>query len=284
MLDEPLHPFVMRALPIDLFAVWANLEFVEIQFGQRFETVEHSLLWDGLQRMVAAQAAMKRRDPFEEIETLDHFRQLLQGVEGARAVSVSDHFSHQKAPVAAEKDALIPLENFSQFLIIIIMAIKAIEPQHSQIGGQPSQMVIEQKARLDETSVLDGVDLHLVFIPSDRTERSLATIDLHPSDLRMRHPQRLNQVLERLFPAKLHTDDSFSLIARQEISQSPKKQEVSRSHNQIISGYFTMLSSSSELQTTCVITTECGTHALMRAYICKLQIYVWAFKVIEQIY
>ena len=44
LLDEILHLLVMRTLPIDLFAGWADLEFIEIQFGQRLQAVEHSFL------------------------------------------------------------------------------------------------------------------------------------------------------------------------------------------------------------------------------------------------
>jgi len=93
-LKQILHPFVMRAFPIDLFAVRADLEFIEIKLGQRLEPVEHGFLRNGFQWMVTAQAAMKRRDPFEEIEAPDYFGQLLQGVEGAWAVSVNDNGSH----------------------------------------------------------------------------------------------------------------------------------------------------------------------------------------------
>ncbi len=105
LLDQPGHPFVVRALPIDLFAGRADLELIEIKPGQRLQPLEHSLLCDRLQGMVAAQAAMKGSDPFCQVKALDHFRELLQRLEGAQAVSDRNRLSHEQAPVPAEKDA-----------------------------------------------------------------------------------------------------------------------------------------------------------------------------------
>jgi hypothetical protein len=155
--------------------------------------------------MVAAQTTMKRRDPSVELEAADDLDQLLQRVERAGAVAMSHNLSHEKAPVASEQDALLPLENLRQFLVIRIVAIEAIKSQHSQIGSQPSQVAIKQEARLNRTSVFDGMDFHFVTVLSDRIGRSLPSLDLHPADLRMRHPQGLNQVLE---------SGSFALFAR----------------------------------------------------------------------
>lgn len=132
----------MRAFPIDLFAVWADVELVEILSGQWLEAVEHCLLGDGFQRMVAAQAAVERRDPLEEVEALDHLGQLRERVEGARAVSIHNGFSHEQTAVAGEQDTFLSLQDLRQFLILVIIAIEAVKPQHPQISSQPSEVIV----------------------------------------------------------------------------------------------------------------------------------------------
>ncbi len=95
-------------------------------------------------------------------------------------------------------------------------------------------MIVEQEVRLDGTSVLHGINLNLVPILGDRTQRSLLTVDLHVSDLRVRHSQRLCEMLNRLPSVKIHAQALFPLIGRQEIFQSPNKQEVRPTHKKII--------------------------------------------------
>lgn len=111
LLNQPLHPFIVRALPVYLPAIGADLEFVEVKFGQRLEPVEHGFLGRSLQWMVAPQAAMEGHDLLVELEALNHLRQLLERVKRARTISVCDNLPHKQAPVPAEQDALLPLQD-----------------------------------------------------------------------------------------------------------------------------------------------------------------------------
>ncbi len=224
----------MRTLPIDLSASRADLELIEIQFGQWLEAVEHGFLCHWLQQMVAAQAAMEGGDSSGEIEAPDHFSQLLERVEGPQAIAIRDCLPHEQAPVAAEQDPFLPLGGLSQLLILNIIAVETVESQHPQISAQPPEMIIEHKARLHGTSIWDGMDVDLVTILGDRIQRSFLTIDLYRSDLRVRHPQRLSQMLHGLSLAKLHLDRLAPLIARQKIVQSTEELEKGRAHREII--------------------------------------------------
>ena len=54
--------------------------------------------------------------------------------------------------------------------------------KHPQVGSQPAQVTVDKEARLDGTSVLNWMHLYPVFVLSNRIERPLLTVDLHPSD------------------------------------------------------------------------------------------------------
>src|SRR5687768_6662148 len=117
-----------------------------------------------------------------------------------------DGFSHEQTPVAGEQDAFLALEDLSQFLILVVVPVETVKAEHPQVDSQPPEVIVEQEARLERASIWDRMDLDLVSILGDRRERSLLTIDLHVSNLRMRHPQRLHQMLDGLPPAKLYAD------------------------------------------------------------------------------
>ena len=182
----------MRTFPVNLFAGRADVEFVKVLFGQRLEAVEYLFLADWFQGVVTTHAAVERGDAVYQVEALDDFGQLLLRVERARTISVGDDPAHQQAPVPAEKDALVPLEDASQLRIIVISLIETIKPQHSQIGSQPPEMVIEQKTRLHRRTIWNGMHFDLVTILRDRAQLPFPTVDLHLPDLRMRHPQGLH--------------------------------------------------------------------------------------------
>ena len=163
---------------------------------------------------------MERSDPFRKIEALNDFGQLLQGIQRARTVPMHDSFSHEQAPVAAEQDPIIPLKDLSQFIIRVIVVIETIESQHSQISSQPAEVVVEQKAWIDRTSIWDRMNLNLVAFLRDRAQRLFLAVDQHLADLGMRHSQRFRQMLDGLPTAKVHAQGLLSLIAGQKISQS----------------------------------------------------------------
>jgi hypothetical protein len=87
------------------------------------------------------------------------------------------------------------------------------------MGGQSSEMTIEHKARFDGMTILNGMDLHPISILRDVTRRFLPTIDLDLSDLRVRHPQRLRQMLHRLPFPELDDDLTPSFLPWQKIIQ-----------------------------------------------------------------
>src|SRR6266511_1565446 len=104
LFNQFLHLLVMRPFPVDLSAGGAQLKFIEIQLGQWLQAVKDSFLCHRLQGMVTTQTTMERSDSGGEIETPDHFAQLLERVEGPETIAMHDRLSHEQTPVAAEKD------------------------------------------------------------------------------------------------------------------------------------------------------------------------------------
>ena len=50
---------IMRALPVDLIAGWADVELIKIELGQRFQPVDDVLFAHGTGAAVATQATLK---------------------------------------------------------------------------------------------------------------------------------------------------------------------------------------------------------------------------------
>jgi hypothetical protein len=87
------------------------------------------------------------------------------------------------------------------------------------MGRQTPQMTIEQKTWLNGTAILDGMNFDSISILCDPAWRTVLTIDLYSSELRMRYPQRLNQVLEALSFPELEGNLLSLLILWQEVVQ-----------------------------------------------------------------
>jgi hypothetical protein len=62
-----------------------------------------------------------------------------------------------------------------------------------------------------------------VAILRDGAQRSCLTVDLHVSDLGVRHSERLCQMLDRLASAEVHGDHPVPLISKQKIVQPAKE-------------------------------------------------------------
>jgi hypothetical protein len=80
-------------------------------------------------------------------------------------------------------------------------------------------MTVEDKARRHWAAVRNRMDFDPVAILCDGIQRACLTVDLHCSDLGMRHPKRLGQMLDRLVFVEVDGDHLVSLISRQEIIQ-----------------------------------------------------------------
>ena len=85
--------------------------------------------------------------------------------------------------------------------------------------GQTAKMTIEQKARLDEAAIFDGIKFDSISILCDTPQRVIPTLDLYPSDLGVRYPQRFGQMLDGLPPSKINDDPVLFPVSSQEIVQ-----------------------------------------------------------------
>ena len=199
------------------------MEFIEVLSGQRLEAVEDHVLLHGLKRVIASQAAMEGLDFIYQFKTLNDFFRLLERVKRAQAITMRNDFSHQQAAVACQQDAFLPVCDFRHIRIVIIILIQAVKSQHAQMRGQAPKVAVEQKSRLDETAIFDGIYFDLISIQCDPPQRLIPTVDLYPSDLRVRRSQRLRQMLDGLPLLKMDRDLTVSLISRLEILQPAVK-------------------------------------------------------------
>jgi hypothetical protein len=94
------------------------------------------------------------------------------------------------------------------------------------MGRQTPQMTVEQKTWLDGTAILDGMNFDSISILRDPVWRNSLTIDLHPSNLRVWHSERLNQVLEALSFPELEGNLLSLLIPPQEIVQPVMEKKI----------------------------------------------------------
>ena len=89
--------------------------------------------------------------------------------------------------------------------------------------GQATEMTVKQEARLDGTAIFDGMDFDSISVLCDSPQRLIPPVDLYLSDLRVRHSQRLGQMLDGLPPSKVNSDLTLSLVSSDEIVQPAVK-------------------------------------------------------------
>ena len=92
---------MVGAFPIYLPAVWAEVELIIIQAGQRLQAVEDGFFADRRERRIAAQAAFEGSNVLEKVVAVEDFTGLFARVQAAQAVSVNNHAAHEQPPVAA---------------------------------------------------------------------------------------------------------------------------------------------------------------------------------------
>jgi hypothetical protein len=72
VVDELLHPLVVRASPVDAITGRAQVELIVVLPGLGGKTVTDGGFVDRLQQGVTMQAALKRFDRFKEVEAMQY--------------------------------------------------------------------------------------------------------------------------------------------------------------------------------------------------------------------
>ena len=132
-MDQVGHARIMGSLPEDLIAGWTDGKGVVVLLGQGFQPVHNLRLADRMKHPVTAQAALKGEDAGRKVKAMDYFPELHLGFEGARAVAVLHCLSHEKTPVARQKDTHLPGRNLSQLDILVVGLVEAVETEHPQV-------------------------------------------------------------------------------------------------------------------------------------------------------
>ncbi len=89
--------------------------------------------------------------------------------------------------------------------------------------GEAPQMTVKYEARLFGESVFDRMKFHSIPILRDSIQRFIPTVDLNPSDLRVRHPKRLSQMFDGLLSLKLNRNWMLPLCTGQKVPQPAVK-------------------------------------------------------------
>ena len=119
-----------------------------IFLGQRLQALDDVLFAHHLERAVAAQAALKGLHLIRQVEPPQHLYHLQAWVGLVDAISTPDCLAHQQSPVTRQQHAVFLDRNLGQLIILVIIAVQAVEPQHAQVSRQLTQVVIQDKARL----------------------------------------------------------------------------------------------------------------------------------------
>ena len=139
----------VAAWPVQLTAIPAATELADHRGANRCARRQSTArLRQRLDLAVATRASRERRDPRIELEAAHTSRNCRRGSVACR-----------KAPWVSAARLSRPVSRLSrmrcwtreiaqQFLIAVIVAIKAIETQQAQIGRQPSEMHVEHEPRL----------------------------------------------------------------------------------------------------------------------------------------
>lgn len=138
------------AFPVNLAAILAEAEVVEVEAGFGLQAVFDFAFGDGVETAVTIQTARPRLDVVVEVVAVQHGRDLFCSIGGAQAVAVADQAAHEQPPVAAEHDAAFVVGDLGQFAVIQVGAgVEGVEAEQAQQAGQFAQVVVQDETRWD---------------------------------------------------------------------------------------------------------------------------------------
>ena len=118
-----------------------------------------------------------------------------------------------------EQDALVRAGNLGQLLILEIVAVEAIKTQHTQVGGQAAEMIVEDEAWAEMWNPLPESrrkDPYPVAILGQVLQAGGFLVDGYLADFGMRHAEGFDQVLDGLPVLKRIGKDAFAQFRQQE--------------------------------------------------------------------
>src|SRR5262245_1537336 len=109
---------MVGAAPVNLSASRAAAEIVVVPAGQRLKVVDHLVLGYSGQRVVAARAAGKGREPVAKVQSPQHLQCLLLGVPGADEEAMGESATLQQGTISGQQDPLLGQADFDQCLVL----------------------------------------------------------------------------------------------------------------------------------------------------------------------
>src|SRR5574337_1746398 len=166
--DEPLHPSVVRARPIHAPARGAATKRVVALADTERQIIGDFLLPDGLEEIVAAEAAPERNDGAEQVETIDDLGELAPGIDLPDAISVAHDPPLEQARIAGQEDPVLGGRSASDLLVARVVSPACVEAEHPQVSREAAEVPVEDEpdlARVRPRELYrlpvreDGVDL-----------------------------------------------------------------------------------------------------------------------------
>lgn len=138
------------------------LELREFLTDARRKLVDHRFLFNGTKDGVADQASAEWFNRSKQVESFDNFAQLFTRLLGDDLVYVCQRRVGRQRTVTCEERPVLMERNGCELDIFEPRLIHRIEPEHSQIAGEMSEVNIEEKSRRTErvlAKLLDGVNV-----------------------------------------------------------------------------------------------------------------------------
>ena len=193
-----------------------------------------------LQLAVAAQAAFERSGGGRQVEPLDDLGELVVRPVRADEVATRDDPPLQQAVVAGQENPIVVGRPPGKLRVGRMVVVGRVEAAHPQVGGQPPEVTVDDEAqRRDRQRWRRDADHGLELDRAERREdrhsipgrdpagegHRLAVDDDQP-DLRMGHPDRLDDVLHGGRPVERPSDRGLAERGGQEVVQRPVEAEL----------------------------------------------------------
>jgi len=179
-------------------------ELVEVRSRQWLQPIEDCVLLNGHEEAIAAYAPPKRHRPLPKVETVGHLIQLNVRLERSHQATTANALAHQQTAVASKQVPRSSDRLIVEFVILDLSLVQAVQAKHSQPCGKTTQVPVENEAWLALWAVqgCHSMDLKPIAVADQVAQVADRTADSDNPDFCVRDPERLDQVLDRLWPGE----------------------------------------------------------------------------------
>ena len=144
---------------------------------------------------------------------------------------MGDRFVLQQGAVAGQDDASVALCDVGDLLVVVIVAVEAVETQQAQVARQPSEIGVDDEARYaqrcfaepyqwaDVQALEHGIDADAVAGLDDVGKIHGAVVGQDQFDFGVRYAEGFDQILDRGASREFVCNGRLAQRRRQEIVQ-----------------------------------------------------------------